>query len=360
MKYETALFWWHMGILSRKRYVRLCEVFGSMDDVPTDLTRTFLKELGLRDDTIPETMKRAGLFGPKYYEGVMQRMNMSLMSIEDEEYPALLKEVPDAPVFLSTMGDTEILRQPMIGVVGTRGMTSVGSQLVGHFIPTFVRSGVVTVSGLAYGIDAEVARRTMEYGGKTVAALGGGLSSIFPAEHEDLAQNIVDTGGLLISEFPLSFQPDIYTFPARNRIIAGLSLGTLVIEAPEKSGAIITAELANDYNRDVCAVPGMIFSPTFRGNNHLIATGQAQLVTEPEDMLSLVGIIASDRAETKLFIPTNLQEEVVYRVLTSMPQTMDTLVEASGMSAGEIGAALTMMELSGAVKNLGRGEWVRN
>lgn len=360
MKYETALFWWHLGILTRKRYTRLRDVFGSIDDVPTDVSCDFLRELGLKPDMIEPTLERAALFGPEQCVDAMQKRTVGLMTIEDEAYPSLLKQIPDAPVFLSYIGDTAVLRQPMIAVVGTRDMTAVGRQIVGHFIPDFVRSGVVTVSGLAFGVDAEVARRTMEYGGRTVAALGGGLASISPADNRTLADRIVEQGGILLSEFPLSFQPDIYTFPARNRIIAGLSLGTLVIEAPEQSGAIITAELAADYNRDVFAVPGVIFAPTFRGCNRLIGTGQAQLVCEAQDVLSEVGIMASNRAESKLFIPANVREESVYSRLTSMPQTMDDLVIASGMNASDVAAALTMMEVSGGVKNVGGGQWVRN
>ncbi|MDB4977958.1 MAG: processing protein, partial [Candidatus Peribacteria bacterium] len=211
----------------------------------------------------------------------------------------------------------------------------------------------------ALGIDALVAEESMRAGGKTAGVLGHGLGMIYPQSNARLAQKIIDGGGVLLSEFPLDFPPDKYTFPARNRIIAGLSVGTVVLEAPEGSGAIITAELALEYGRDVFAVPGQIFDENYRGCHRLIMKSQARLVLAPEEVLRDIGVIAPEQRETAAVALGSPEEETVYAVLTTMPQALDELVQKTNLETGAINAALTMMELMGAVKNVGAGQWVR-
>jgi len=360
MKPETALLWWYLNILpNRKRYDMLVETFGSLDVATEHMTSDMLRELGCRQETILEIFRRKEDFNSKKYEAELRRRNISLISIEDDLYPGELKTIEDAPVFMSYHGDMSILNQPLLALVGTRNMSPYGKRVVGSFVPDLVRSGVVTVSGLALGIDAEVAWQTMAAGGRTVAVLGGGLNAIHPKTNELLADEIVKRGGLLISEFPLHMTPERFTFPSRNRIIAGLTLGTVVLEAAEKSGAIITAELALDYNRGVFAVPGSVFDPNCAGCHALIAKGEAKLVSSADDILLEVGIMASNRAEPISFIPNSSEEEVIWKTLTTMPLAMDTLVERSGLCVSAVSTALTVMELQGAAKNVGGGQWVR-
>jgi len=356
---ETTLLWWWLNILNKKRYDLLIAKFGTLDDALPNISAELLRELGCQEATVREIFLRLEEFDPARYLREMKKRDVQLISIEDDAYPPILKTIPDGPVFLSYRGDLSILDQPLIALVGTRDMTPYGKRVAGDFTTDMAHAGVVTVSGLALGIDAEVARETLKAGGKTISVLGGGLASIYPKEHETLAENIVKAGGLLLSEFPLEMEPARFSFPSRNRIIAGLSMGTVVLEAPEKSGAIITAELALDYNRSVFAVPGPIFEPRNAGCNRLIMRGEAKLVSSAKDVLEEVGMIASIRAETISFAPSNPLEESVWKVLTSMPQAMDDLVTKTGLGAGEISGTLTILELQGVVKNVGGGQWVR-
>jgi DNA processing protein len=353
------LAWWWLGVLNRRRYDALLQEFGTLDGAFASLSAQMLTELGLRDETIPEVYERLKEFDPGKCRMLMSDQGIELMNITDEEYPRALKEIGDPPVFLSYIGDLSVLGQPLIGVVGTRGMSAYGKRVVEAFVPTFVRAGMVTVSGLALGIDSAVAEQTLQTNGRTVAVLGHGLASIYPASNLKLAQKIVDNGGLILSEFPMNMKPDLYTFPARNRIIAGLSLGTLVCEAPENSGAIITAQLALEYGRDVFAVPGQIFDAQYKGCHLLIGSGQARLVFQPEDVLSEIGVVCDENGTAIPFNPQTPGEETVYRALTTMPQTIDDLLQKTDMDTAGMGAVLTVLELAGAAKNIGAGQWVR-
>jgi DNA processing protein len=355
------LRWWYLGILNRRRYDALTTLFSDLDTAWQSLDAELLRDLGLREDGAKSALDRAAAFDGQKEAARLKRMKIDLCCIDDPHYPAMLREIADPPVFLSSIGDLSIVQHPCIGVVGTRRMTDYGRRAVSHFVPTFARSGVVTVSGLALGVDSAVARDTLDVGGKTVAVLGHGLSTIYPKTNERLAQKIVDGGGVVISEFPPDVQPDIYTFPARNRIIAGLSIGTLVAEAPLDSGAVITANLALEYGRDVFAVPGMIFDDNFAGCHRLIAEGHARLVTEPEEVLREIGVIASEDGEqVSLFLPKSPEEEIIYSTLSGMPQSIDSLILRTGLDARVLGTTLTFMELAGAVRNVGAGQWIKN
>jgi DNA processing protein len=361
MQAETALLFWWLGILHSRRYSALMEAFGNLDDALKALNPAMLKELGLKEKTIQETFERIETFDPAKAIKDMEERGVKLLSIEDSEYPAALREIGDPPVFLSYIGDLSVLDKPKISVVGTRRMSPYGRRVTEHFVHAFARHGVVTVSGLALGVDAAVAKDSMTAGGQTVAVLGHGLATIYPASNRVLGEKIIKNGGLILSEYPLHHQPDVYTFPARNRIIAGLGLGTLVIEAPKDSGSIITAELALEYNRDVFAVPGQIFDDHMAGCHALIAQGQAKLVTAPEDILREIGVIVDTTHAMRMYMfePRTPDERTVYAALSGMPLTMDDLTQRTKLDASRIGVALTMMELAGAARNAGGGQWIR-
>ena len=358
MKPESTLRWWQINVLTKKRYDALLQVYGDLDIALEELSPGMLKELGLKDETVTRTIDRLRDVDVGRYLREMERHGVQLISIEDETYPANLRHIDDAPVFLSYKGNLSLVDQPLISVVGTREMTPYGKRVVETFVSAFVRSHMTTVSGLALGVDAAVAEETMRAGGKTIAVLGHGLSSVYPPAHRHLAEKILASGGLLLSEFPLEMMPDKYTFPARNRIIAGLSEGTLVCEAPDGSGSVITAELALDYNREVFAVPGQIFDEHYAGCHRLIAAGQARLVTSPEEIMLVLGIIAPAKEKMHMYIPHLPTEAKVYHALTSMPQTIDHLVERTGLSAADVSVALTLIELAGAVRVMSGGQWV--
>ena len=209
------------------------------------------------------------------------------------------------------------------------------------------------------GIDAEVAQQTMQSGGRTIAVLGHGLGAIYPKANERLANEIVENGGVLLTEYATHVTPNTHTFPARNRIIAGLSAGTIVAEAAGQSGALITASLALEYGREVFAVPGQIFDPNMQGTHQLIAKGGAKLITSADDVLKELGVVAPERESPSSYKPQTPDEKTLIECLTSMPQSTDEIVEKSGLAIANVNATLTLMELKGGAKNVGMGNWVR-
>ncbi|MDD5103751.1 MAG: DNA-processing protein DprA [Candidatus Peribacteraceae bacterium] len=358
MDRSTALTWSWLNILTSKRLEAILQVYGDLSQALQHLDESLLKQLGCRDETVLEVLNRLEEFDPEPYEQELTKRGLSFLTIDDAGFPRQLREIPDAPVFLYWRGDLTILDQPCLALVGTREMSDYGRRVAESFVPELVRAGLVTVSGLALGIDAAVARETIAAGGRTVAVLGHGLGKIYPTENARLAEEIVSGGGLILSEFPLDAKPGKFTFPARNRIIAGLSLGTVVLEAPEGSGALITADLALDYGREVFVVPGQIFDPNYAGCHQMLGKGHAKLVGSAEDVLSELGVVASETSRTS-YDPKNAAEAALLNVLTTMPQTTDDLMERSGLPASQVASALTMMELQGAVGQAGNGQWVR-
>ncbi len=238
-------------------------------------------------------------------------------------------------------------------------MSGYGKRVAQEFTRALVQAQIMTVSGLARGIDSLVAEETIQGKGKTVAVLGQGLLTL-SSESKILADRILDAGGVILSEFPLGMNADIFTFPLRNRIIAGLSLATVVLEAPESSGALITAKLAFDYGREVFAVPGQMFDLNFVGCHALVKKNQARLCTSPRDVLTELGVIVPELDPDRVqYVAQNTEEEKLLTVLSTMPQPVDDLVARSGLPSGMVGATLTVLELNGAVRNLGAGQWVR-
>ncbi|MDP6561898.1 MAG: DNA-processing protein DprA [Candidatus Peribacteraceae bacterium] len=363
MNTDTALIFSWLNVLNIKRFNALKEKFGSLDEALGHIDQDLLKNLGCQEETIFGALNRMDECDPGSYQAELTKRSISLITIEDAEYPARLKQIADPPVFLYYKGSLDILSEPTIACVGKREMSTYGLRVVDQFIPAFINGGVVTVSGLATGIDAAVAKESIRSNGKTVAVVGHGLADIYPAANRGLAKEIIENGGLILSEFPLDHPADKYTFPARNRIIAGLSLGTVVLEAGEGSGACITAELALDYGRDVFAVPGQIFDAHYSGCHQLIARGQAKLAQSPEDVMTEIGIVTSVEtrhgASLQKYNPVDSDEEIIMQVLTTMPQSTSDLVEKAQLDMAVINAKLTMLELNGVVKNVGNGMWVR-
>ncbi len=277
----------------------------------------------------------------------------------DAQYPPLLAQVHDAPDTLYCRGNTALLASRCFGVVGTRAMTSYGKDAATRLAGELSGAGFTIVSGLALGIDAIAHRTALDASGPTVAVLGGGVddASIHPLSNVPLAKRILESGGLVVSEYPVGFTPRPSTFPQRNRIISGLSVGVLVVEADEQSGSLITAKCALDQNRDVFAVPGSIFSQRTRGTHLLIQQG-AKLVTSVRDILDEYG------QQGELDIATadvSTQNPTEARILAILRESgaahIDQLIAAVGCSAPEALAAVSMLELRGAVKHAGDGTY---
>jgi DNA processing protein len=356
---SKTLAWAFLNLLNKQRYDYLIKEFESLENAWRNIDAEILKMFACRKETISRTLKTIKNFDFDERQKYLEENDIILISIEDSAYPDTLRQIPDPPVFLFCKGNIDLLKSPSISIVGTRKMTSYGKRVVEEIVPELVRAGLTTISGLAIGIDAEVARETLRTGGTTVAVLGNGLPEIYPPSNSLLAEDIVNANGLLVTEFSPGTPPGKYTFPSRNRIIAGLSPGTIVIEAAEQSGSLITASLALEYGKDVFAIPGQIFDPNFAGTNQLISKSGAKLITSASDVLDELGINVTEEEKSSNYNPQTEDEAILYETLGKMPMTLDDLVEKTGLSAGKINTGLTLMELKGVVKNLGMGNWIK-
>jgi len=283
-----------------------------------------------------------------------------LITWADPGYPPLLREIPDPPLMFYVLGERALLSGPQLAVVGSRNPTPMGRENAHAFAKSLAAAGVTVTSGLALGIDGAAHRGALEAGGTTVAVAGTGLDRVYPARHRELAHEIVGHGGALVSEFPLGTPPLPENFPVRNRIISGLSLGTLVVEAALQSGSLITARLATEQGREVFAIPGSIHSPQARGCHALIRQG-AKLVETAQDILEELGPLAS---LTRRATPENA--DAVRPLDPSMnallehighdPVTVDVLIERSGLTADAVSSMLLQMELNGLVSSCPGGK----
>ncbi|MBI5742268.1 MAG: DNA-protecting protein DprA [Candidatus Niyogibacteria bacterium] len=276
------------------------------------------------------------------------------IKIGEENYPPLLREIPKAPEILYARGnaalDAEFWARPLVAIVGTRKATNYGLKVARELARELAARGVVVVSGLAFGIDAAAHRGALEASGTTLAILGSGVNQLYPTANADLARELMDRGGAVLSEFAPDFPPDKWTFPQRNRIVAGLTQATIVIEAPEKSGALITAYLALDFNREVGAVPGEITSVNSTGTNALLRRGAA-LIRNADDVFELLGEIRSEDSEqATLFDNCDEIEQIILQCLIA-PKSREALTTETSLPAETLGAKLTMLELKGAIEN---------
>ena len=285
----------------------------------------------------------------------LEKLNIKVLTIIDDTYPELLKQIFDPPVIIFYKGKVEILSQPSLAVVGTRRATPYGLRVAHELVTQLAGAGLNIVSGLAYGVDAIAHRSCLLTGGATVAVLACGLDNIYPIANQPLADDIVMQGGVVLSEFPPHTAPLKQNFPYRNRIIAGLCQGTLVIEAAPGSGALLTAKHALESNREVFTVPGSIFSDYSKGTNDLLKLG-AHPVTQAEDVLNVFGLEAIAQKQR---LPLNSEQEKFLQYFSHEPQQIDELVRQSSLSAGEFMSQLTMLEMSGYVKEVGGQKYIK-
>lgn len=274
---------------------------------------------------------------------------MTIRSVGRRErgYPALLAQIPDPPTRLWVRGDAplELLDRPAVAIVGARACSGYGRAVARLLATETAAAGAVVVSGMARGVDGEAHRGALAAGGATVAVLGCGIDRDYPAAHAGLAQAIVASGGLVVSEYEQGTEPAPWRFPARNRIIAGLARATVVVEARERSGALITADFALEDGREVLAVPGEITSGLSHGTNALLRVG-ATPATGVADVLEALGL---DPQPPGGAVPDDPVASTVLTAVEAGATTVDELTRATGLGAGELAATLAMLELSGVV-----------
>ncbi|MFA6254999.1 MAG: DNA-processing protein DprA [Patescibacteria group bacterium] len=289
----------------------------------------------------------------------VEKIKVQITTILDPNYPKLLKEIYAPPPLIYHFGNLDLNNDFPLAVVGRRKISQYGKQITSEIVSELANCSLTIVSGLALGIDACAHQATLQNSGKTVAVLGSGLNQIYPASNRKLAQEIIESGGSIISEFPLGTPPYKSNFPQRNRIISGLSLGVLVTEAGEKSGALITAAYALEQNREVFAVPGNIYSAGSIGPNNLVRLG-AKLVTGAADILEVLNLSeAKDFKNTKELIPENETEKILLELITTEAVHVDKLVQCARLDISIINSTLSLMEMKGMVKNLGNQKYVK-
>lgn len=260
---------------------------------------------------------------------------------------------PPSQLFVRSENWTDIMQRPRVAIVGSRKVTAYGREVTGQLAADLARAGVVVISGLAIGVDSIAHRAALDAGGLTLAVMPGGLKHIYPSSHTQLAHQIVQQGGALVSEYTPDTHPQKWFFVERNRLVSGLAHALLVTEAAEKSGTLHTANFALDQGRDVLAVPGNITSPLSKGTNNLIKIG-ATPVTSAQDILQSLGISAIKQTKPR---SNNPNEQAIITLIYDGVRDGSQLLQQSTLSVQEFNQALTMLEIQGVIQALGGNQW---
>ncbi|MDD4994954.1 MAG: DNA-processing protein DprA [Patescibacteria group bacterium] len=362
MSLPEKAYWVAFGQISRLTPVRFKKIISYFPSLETAwfASRDEFHRAGLDQEAVDDFfIKRSTLNPAELWQRVVDE-DIAVATINDPNYPAILKEIYDPPPFLYYRGNLENPDEFRLAVVGTRKTSPYGRQVAEELVRDLAVQKLCIVSGLALGIDSLAHEAALSTGGRTIAVLGSGLdrASIYPHTNRRLAERIVDSGGAVVSELPLGSLALKHHFPARNRIISGLALGTLVVEAGEESGSLITARAALDQGREVFAVPGPIHSPTAAGPNALIKMG-AHPVTEWRDILEALNLNqVKNYIENQKILPASSEEEKILALLTREPTHIDAIIKQCGIPAAAVAGALSLMEMKGKVRNLGGMNYV--
>ncbi|MHB0857898.1 MAG: DNA-processing protein DprA [Anaerolineae bacterium] len=277
---------------------------------------------------------------------------IKLLTWDSPDYPPLLLQIAQPPPLLYVLGDVLPVDERAVAIVGTRDPSPYGEAVAYRLASDLARNGITIVSGLALGIDGVAHRAALDAGGRTLAVLGCGLDCIYPARHQALAKRIV-TSGALISDYALGIKPDARNFPPRNRIISGLSLGTVVVEAGQRSGALITLRFALEQDRETFAVPGNVHNAASDGTNAAIQRGEAKLVTRADDILEELRLTRiAEQEQVRQVVPDTPDERTLLQCLGAEPVHIDELVRSSGLPTATVSSTLCMMELKGMVRRV--------
>lgn len=342
--------------IGRVKISQLLEYFITLA-VAWDAPAAELKKAGLDSKSVTAIVSLRSRIIPDAEIDNLNKYKVKAITCNSPDYPQRLKEIHDYPPIIYIRGTLLSEDECCVAVVGTRRSTAYGRQVTEEIVTDLSKNRITIVSGLAKGIDSIAHRAALDAGGRTIAIFASGLDTVYPAENVRLAREIIERGAL-ISEYPLGTRPKADNFPRRNRILSGVSLGVLVVEAGEKSGALITAEQALQQNREVFAIPGSILSPTSRGTNNLLQQG-AKLVRNYLDILEELNLaMVTQQLEMKELLPTDRTESLLLKQLSAEPTHIDEICRQSGLAAALVGGTLTMMELKGMVKQVGGMNYV--
>jgi DNA processing protein len=334
----------------------LQDYFGDLETA-WNATTADLQQAGLDRRSLTSLLEARKELDLEAEVGRLERAGVQVVTWNDAEYPPNLREAYDAPPVLYLRGQIETRDEWAVAVVGTRRASVYGKEATRMIAGGLAQAGVTVVSGLAQGIDAAAHRACLDAGGRTIAVLGCGVDVVYPPQNAHLAAEIVERGAL-VSEYALGTRPDARNFPPRNRIISGLALGTIVVEADLDSGALISAGFAAEQGREVFAVPGNIFARTSRGANRLIQQG-AKLVCQVADVLEELNLtMVSEKAQARAVIPENATEAVLLEHLSAEPMHVDVLGRAVRLPIAQVTSTLALMELKGMVRQVGGMSYV--
>lgn len=278
-----------------------------------------------------------------------EKLGIEVVTIKSENYPELLKETPAFPILLYCKGDTKLLKSEGLGVVGSRRCTKYGQNVGSSIVKDVASKKITIVSGLAEGIDTVAHKSCLEVGGKTIAVLGGGLLNIFPSSNISLAEDIVNKGGLIVSEYKPNEPALTYHFPVRNRIIAGLSKAVFVVEATEKSGSMHTKNFAIEYNREVFALPARTNDIYSAGCNKIIQNGQARMLLSSSEIIDFFGKSFRSDKDTK-YVELTMDEQLIYDTLVGQELHFDDIQKATNLETKILSTMLMRMEIKGIVE----------
>lgn len=326
----------------------LLELCGSIDaawraPIPT------LQAARIDRTTIEALLEARRTLDPAQEVALLERTGVSALTWDDPAYPASLRTIDRSPPVLYVRGALLPADEIAVAVVGTRHASTYGREVAHNVATELARHGVTIVSGLALGVDTVAHRAALDAGGRTIAVLGSGVDQLYPLQNRALGEEIVHQGAVL-SDYPLGTKPEARNFPPRNRIISGLARAVVIIEAGERSGALITAEFAADQGRDVWAVPGSILTPGSAGANRLIREGASPLIAMDDLLRALDLERHSAQRAARTTIPVNDQESALLARLSLAPSHFDDIVRSVGLDAASVGALLTILELKGLVR----------
>ena len=349
-KIETCILLSKLSFLRAKEINELLEKFGSMDNILStplekllQISKINRRNLELIKEKVP------GLSLEDDYK-LIKKLGIKLVSFDDPSYPFGLRNIYDPPFLLYVRGNLKEEDERSVAVVGTRRPTNYGRMAAKRLARELARERITVVSGMARGIDTAAHEGALEEGGRTIAVLGCGVDVVYPPENRSLMQQIIERGAV-ISEFPLGTKPLAYNFPQRNRIISGLSKGVLVVEAPLKSGAMITVNYALDQGREVFAVPGMITNPYSRGTNRLIKEG-AKVVEDISDILEELGFPSLKEDKVPVNLQLSFEEKTVLDKLRFDPVHIDEVAKETRFPVAKVADILMRLQIKGMVKEL--------
>lgn len=362
---KNEIIFWHafncVDGFGPQAFKKLLAGFSELEEAWKSTDAGNLEQLGLTKKQIDNFFQFRQKHSPETLFEELAKENIEILTIKDEAYPSQLKEIASAPPVLYMRGDKNILSNKSIAIVGSRKFTEYGRRVTENLTKDLVRAGLTIVSGLALGIDGIAHRAALDGGGFTAAVLGTGIddATIYPREHFNMAKSILENGGALLSEQPPKTPSLKQNFPARNRIMAGLALGTLVIEAAESSGSLITASFALEQNREVFAVPGDIFSPQSTGANLLVKRG-AKLVMSATDILEEFSLSRTQpELALKIFEPKTDEEKTIWKILSNEPLHIDKISKMSKLDTAAVSSVLATLEIESAVRNIGGQNFIK-